>query len=154
MKRRTIISSIVIGVVVLLLNILYNPISLNKVSNVDYSTVLKEANISDDVKVIDIALLGAHDAFSDKINLTSTPDPGEDGIVAKKIVNAAFKGGLVRLSKAQKSNASQLLKKGVRYFDVRISYTEDGWYTKHALLSAPLRNYLEDIYRFLSENNS
>jgi hypothetical protein len=111
--------------------------------------VLKDAKMQDTTKVIDIAMLGAHDAFSHKINLLSAPDPAEDGIVTNKLVNGAFKGGLVRVLRAQQSNAKTLLNRGVRYFDVRISRVDESWYTKHGLLDSKLDTYVKDIYEFL-----
>ncbi|OQC11539.1 MAG: hypothetical protein BWX74_00119 [Tenericutes bacterium ADurb.Bin087] len=116
-----------------------------------YANILKDANIAADTRVVDIAMLGAHDAFSSKINLLSAPDPAESGIVKNKTVNAVFKGGLVRVLKAQQDGAKVLLNRGVRYFDVRISYFDGEWYTKHGLLDTNLFYYLKDIYDFLKD---
>ncbi len=143
--------SATLGVIITLLAIvMYIPRTARiGYKNDKYANILKDANIAADTRVVDIAMLGAHDAFSSNINLLSAPDSAESGIVKNKAVNAVFKGGLVRVLKAQQDGAKVLLNRGVRYFDVRISYVEGEWYTKHGLLDTNLFYYLKDIYDFL-----
>jgi len=95
--------STTLGVIITLLAlIMYVPLTARiGYKNDKYANILKDANIAADTRVVDIAMLGAHDAFSSNINLLSAPDPAESGIVKNKAVNAAFKGGLVRVLKAQ-----------------------------------------------------
>ncbi|MGI6734583.1 MAG: hypothetical protein ACOX3C_00075 [Bacilli bacterium] len=138
-----------------LLILMYAPFTARSGYKSDrYATILKDANLAADTPVVDIAMLGAHDAFSSKIGLFSAPDPAESGIVKNTLVNAVFKGGLVRVLKAQQNGAKTLLNRGVRYFDVRISYADGDWYTKHGLLDTKLNYYLKDIYEFLENKNS
>ncbi len=139
--------------VALLLLIMYAPfMGITPVNKNDYSGVIRDAVLSETTLVTNVAMLGAHDAFSHKIGLFSKTDPGDDGIVSNGAVKAFFKGGVLRVSRAQKSSAAQLLRSGVRYFDVRVSYVDGEWMTKHGLISTTLSSYLKDIYAFLNEN--
>lgn len=149
---KLLIKAILSVLLLTLLTVMYSPITLRiGYTAPDYAHVFEDANMSGDTKVVDIAMLGAHDAFSHKINLLSKPDPGEDGIIANKAVNLVFKGGLQRVTKAQKVGARGLLNRGVRYFDVRISSVGEKWYTKHALLDSELKYYVGEIYEFLKD---
>lgn len=123
-------------------------------SKTDYSNVLRDGVVDGSSRIVDIAMLGAHDAFSDKITTNSPIDPAEpeDSLLRNQTLGKVADGVFVRLSRAQKSNAETLLKAGVRYFDVRISYYENEWYTKHGLISDKLSRYLSDIITFLSDN--
>ncbi len=148
--------SVAIGVgmwfLLFFLTLMYAPFTIRfGATEARYKDVLTKANIKGETKVTNIAMLGAHDAFSHKINLLSKPDPAESGIVANKAVNIVFKGGLTRVLKAQQASAKTLLNRGVRYFDVRISYYEGKWYTKHGLLDQELKYYVGDIYNFLKD---
>lgn len=137
---------------VTLVLVLYAPFTLRSgYRDATYAHVMKDAAISGDTKVVDIAMLGAHDAFSHNINLRSKPDPGDQGIVQNKAINAFFKGGIVRVSKAQTAGAKTLLNRGVRYFDVRVSRVGETWFTKHGLLDSELKHYVGEIYEFLKD---
>ncbi len=149
---KRILSTVLSVFFVSLVLIMYAPFTVRVGYQDDaYAHVMKDANMSGESKVIDIAMLGAHDAFSHHINLRSKPDPGDDGIVQNKAINTFFKGGIVRVSKAQNVGAKTLLNRGVRYFDVRISRVGDTWFTKHGLLDSELKHYVGDIYEFLKD---
>jgi hypothetical protein len=125
----------------------------DKATVADYSGITED-NITGNPKVVDIAMLGAHDAFSDKITPQSAVDPQD---VAYKTLNDGVvrflgSGMIFRFSRAQKSGAYDLLKRGVRYFDVRITISEGLWYTVHGQLSDKLDGYLTETVKFLSEN--
>lgn len=151
-NKRSVAVGVSVWFLLLLLVVMYSPITLRiAAAHPTYANILKEAEIEGDTKVIDIAMLGAHDAFSHKINLFSSVDPAEEGIVTSKPVNAVFKGGLVRVLKAQQASAKTLLNRGVRYFDVRISNYKGEWYTKHGLIDTKLKYYVGDIYNFLKD---
>lgn len=152
MKRwKKIVLGIVTTFVVLLGLAMYAPFTFRTGSSRDdYSNVIGQSNLSGDTRIVDIAMLGAHDAFSSNIGLKSKPDPAESGIVASNLVNKVFKGGLVRVLRAQNSSAEVLLKRGVRYFDVRVSYADGEWYTKHGLLDDLFANHVSDVYEFLA----
>ena len=95
---------------------------VGKVSSDFYGDLFSRSQIEDDVRIADIAMLGAHDAFSDKIDGKSAVDPSENGgLVSNGFVNTFAKGFAVRYSKAQRSGAGVLLNAGVRSCDVRLA---------------------------------
>ena len=121
----------------------------------DYSGIMEE-NIARNAKnprIVDIAMLGAHDALSDRICAKSPPDPNSRDVDILRSPLAAFcAGGLVaRLSRAQKSSAYDLARRGVRFFDVRCTHARGRWYTMHGLLSRPLEDCLRELIRFMDE---
>lgn len=120
-----------------------------RLKNLTYEYVMKDAFKEKDPLVTDIAMLGAHDAFSSGIGFTSKVDPNETGIVTNKIVGIVAKGFVVKLSKAQNADAKELLYGGVRYLDVRVTKTDDGYYTSHGYLSNKFEVYLKDVVEFL-----
>lgn len=124
----------------------------NTFTQEDYRHIMTQ-NIRANPRVVDIAMLGAHDGFSNKIDKKSLVDPQEgDGAILRNKAAKTVAGGLfVRLAKAQKSSAYDLAYRGVRYFDVRITRHSNTWYTTHGLLSAPLEEYVGDLLRFLAQ---
>lgn len=124
----------------------------NTFTDQDYRHIMAQ-NITDNPRVVDIAMLGAHDAFSNEIGKTSLVDPQEEeGSILRNSAAKTIAGGMfVRLAKAQKSDAYTLATHGVRYFDVRITRQGNTWYTTHGLLSTPLEGYVMDVLRFLEE---
>jgi len=120
----------------------------------DYSDIIQQGVGVNNPRVVDVAMLGAHDAFSSNISTKSEIDPGEDeGSMIRNSTVGIFANGLfVRLLKAQLGSAALMLENGVRYFDVRLSNIDGEWYTKHALVSDKLSVYLTDIIPFLDQN--
>lgn len=114
-----------------------------------YEYVMKDVFAEKDPRVVDIAMLGAHDAFSSDISYSSVVNKNESGIVTNKIVGFVAKGFIKRMSKAQNADAMQLLKSGVRYLDVRITLVDGEYYTAHGLISNTLEYYLKDVVEFL-----
>ncbi len=120
----------------------------------DYSDVISLGVADKNPRIVDIAMLGAHDAFSSRITKDSPVDPGEaeDSIIRNKTVAFFADGLFARLSKSQRGDATEMLENGVRYLDVRLSYIEGTWYTKHALVSDELSYYLGDVIAFLDDH--
>lgn len=121
----------------------------------DYSDVIGDSLQGKNPRIIDIALLGAHDAFSSGIKKGSPRDPlvfEQFPILQSDLVHSLFHRYGLRMVKAQYSYADRLLYKGVRYFDVRLSFFKDGWYTKHGLISDKLAVYLLQIIDFLQKH--
>lgn len=120
----------------------------------EYVNVMGASELSESARVVDIAMLGAHDAFSDKITTKSKLNPAEtnDSFIGNKTFLTFADGIVTRLSRAQVSNADTLLKKGVRYFDVRIAFVENEYYTTHVFLSDKLETYLKEVIAFLQAN--
>jgi len=118
---------------------------------IDFSRVIRD-NVSPDVRVVDIAMLGAHNAFTDRISPGSAIAPYNTNAFVSPVVNTIAPGLVSRLMVCQKSDAYGLLMRGVRYFDVRLVYYNGSWYTHHTLISAPLQVYLTQIIYFLNKN--
>ncbi|MDR1410155.1 MAG: hypothetical protein LBJ12_07850 [Oscillospiraceae bacterium] len=118
----------------------------------DYSRVLQQ-NITGSPRVVDIAMLCAHDAFSNEITSKSALDPSNDNKILENPVVRALGGGIfARQSKTQKSNAYDLARHGVRYFDVRVCWDGTQWQNMHSFISAPFEKNLRHLLRFLQEN--
>ena len=124
----------------------------NKKANSNYDFVLSESITNMDARIVDIGVLGSHDAFSDGITYSSKPNSNEGGITNNKIVNTIGKGLVVRMSKAQMVGAKDQLNAGVRYFDVRITKIDNEYYTCHGYLSNTLDIYLKEIVEFLDNH--
>lgn len=101
-------------------------------------------------KINEIALLGSHDALSDAITPQSEIDPAEQGVMAK--FAPLVTGMQYRYAVAQESNLAVQLNCGVRYVDIRASYYEGEWWTKHFFLSGKLEEYILQLLRFLADN--
>jgi len=120
----------------------------------DYSDIMGK-NIKGNPRAVDIAMLGAHDALSDGIAAKSSPDPNSPDVAMLRNPLIAFIGGglIARLSKAQKSRAYDLARRGVRFFDVRCTCVEGKWHTLHGLLSRPLEDCLRELVQFMDETH-
>ncbi len=121
----------------------------------DYSGIISLGVGDENPRVVDIAMLGAHDAFSSRITKNSPIDPGEaeDSILRNKTAAFFADGLFARLAKSQRGDATDMLENGVRYLDVRLSYIEGTWFTKHALVSDELSYYLGDVIAFLEDHS-
>ena len=101
------------------------------------------------VKLVDISMLGAHNAFANNIDENCVIDPIETNLSSKIPALRFLNDGLYN---AQKAYPYELLDYGVRYFDIRLSRHEGSWHVKHAFIADDVNTYIEDILRFLSEN--
>lgn len=117
----------------------------------DYSNWMSE-NLDDTILVKDIAMLGAHDAFANEINIFSELDPYESNSIMQGLTGILVKGFIVKQSVTQISEASTLLERGVRYLDIRLTYDEENWWTKHNYLSGEFSPIAGQIKSFLDKN--
>lgn len=163
MKKAIIITvSVILSIILLLIAVLLfvgkSNFTFVKGNSADkeYVNVMGASELAQTTRVVDIAMLGAHDAFSDKITTKSKMNPAEteDSFIGNKTFLTFADGIVSRLSRAQVSGADTLLKKGVRYFDVRIAYAYNEYYTTHVFLSDKLETYLKDVIAFLQANPS
>lgn len=125
----------------------------SKLSDNDYSNWMAE-NLDFEDKIIKIAMLGAHDAFSHKIDIFSPVDNSSADGLMQGFVGRLIKGFSIRQSKTQVVGTSDLLKSGVRYLDMRLSYHEEEgeYYTVHNYFSSPLTEVLQELETFLTDN--
>ncbi|XMB71731.1 hypothetical protein RJI07_06355 [Mycoplasmatota bacterium WC30] len=144
------ITFIVLISFVLIINIPIITLS-NKTNDVDYSNWMSE-NLDDEQKVVDIAMLGAHDAFSNEINIFSELDPYESNSIMQGFTGVLIKGFIMRQSLTQVNDAEALLSSGVRYLDIRLTYDEENWLTKHNYISGEFEPIANQITDFLENN--
>ena len=143
--------SIILVLVLLLLELPFNFTFGSK--NKQHVSVMGDNIENMSAHVTDIAMLGAHDAFSSKVGMFSAVDPAED---EDSMLNAGYgwlvRGFTVRFARAQNKSAKGLLRGGVRYLDVRLSWADGKWYNKHGLLGAPFEDNLKETIAFLNDN--
>ncbi len=149
LKKILLVFLISIGII-LIINLPIITLRNNK-TNTNYSNWMSE-NIDSDKKVVDIAMLGAHDAFTKDMSFMSELDPYETNSIMVGATGALVKGFIYRQSKTQLANTTELLQAGVRYFDIRLSLVEGKWYTKHNYISGGFNLIAEEITEFLDEN--
>jgi len=151
-KKILVFALLIVVLLLVAINIPFN-FYAKKVTTEDYSNWMVET-LFDDQLVIDIAMLGAHDAFTNKINYGSNIDFASASGIQTGIPGALIKGFSVKQSKTQVSDVAALLKHGIRYFDIRLTYNdrEAEWYTSHTYFSEPFANILDSIVEFLAEN--
>lgn len=163
MKKAIIITvSVILSIILLLIAVLlfvgksnFTFVKGNSAEK-EYVNIMGASELAQTTRVVDIAMLGAHDAFSDKITTKSKGNPAEtkDSFIGNKTFLTFADGIVSRLSRAQVSGADTLLKKGVRYFDVRIAFVDNEYYTTHVFLSDKLEIYLKEMIAFLQTNPS
>jgi hypothetical protein len=131
--------------------------TVKKKATADYSRAVSsiqgitEAN----PRIIDIAMLASHDSFSNRITRESADDPWEvakGSFQTKSPFREMLWGISRRFTKAQNLDADGQLRAGARYIDVRISWYEGDYYTKHGYISAPFKMQIEQMLQFLAEN--
>ncbi len=104
-------------------------------------------NVPNYARLIELHMLGAHDAFTAGLNENSDPDTANIklennpiGSSALAADNNTWKSLALNMSKAQSADVETMLNKGVRYFDVRLSRYKNGgeFYTTHGRISDQL----------------
>ena len=123
-----------------------------KEKDLKYEYVMRDVLIDKNPKVTQIAMLGAHDAFTSEIRFSSKVNQNEVGIVTNKAFGVLAKGLVVRMSKTQNASCEELLYSGVRYLDARVSYLDGQYYTVHAYRSNLFKTYLQDVVDFLYDH--
>jgi len=123
----------------------------NKATINDYSNWMSET-LDNNQKVVDVAMLGAHDAFTKDINLFSKLDPYETDSIMRGATGVFVKGFIYRQSKTQLADAKELLEAGVRYLDIRLTLDGDKWFTKHNYIASEFEPFATQITSFLGEN--
>jgi hypothetical protein len=127
----------------------------------DYSDIMKD-NISGDPLVTEIAMLAAHDALTAGIKKDSPINYLDYGnflvdaaeAMPEGVVQALAGGFISRTAVAQKSSAYDLLKRGVRYIDVRVAEYGGGFSACHGLIADPISEFLTDTLKFLEETDA
>lgn len=103
---------------------------------------IKEAN----PRLVDISMLGSHDADTDKISMKSDTD--EYASQGMKIVAGAGKGISYRFAKTQVLSVGEQLLQGSRYLHLKYSYTHGDWHGTHTLVGGVFSDYIKEIIEF------
>lgn len=119
----------------------------------DYSGWMSDT-LDEETLIIEVKMLGAHDAFSHEIDISSPVDEKSADSLMTGFIGRLIKGFSIRQSKTQVVSANELLKSGIRYLDMRLSYNEleEAYYTTHNYYSSKLEEVLSEITLFLGEN--
>ncbi|MDR1939748.1 MAG: InlB B-repeat-containing protein [Clostridiales bacterium] len=121
-----------------------------------YSNIMANSIFNKNIRVVDIAMLGAHDAFTHNIASGNQWNPVDPNFLQYGSSFGAFEGTVksvtARLSKAQSLGASDLAKNGVRLYDVRLVHSNGVWYTEHGLISSTFESYLRDALQFMYDH--
>jgi hypothetical protein len=131
-----------------------DPECSDEVTTNDYSHIHRDT-LSYCHLIKDVAMLGAHDAFTTRIDNSSDFDPNSGDARFNEWYAKLIAGGLFRrLAKAQRSEGYDLCRRGVRYFDTRPSWNDGkgAWWTTHSFYSRPYADELKELLRFLDEN--
>ncbi len=117
----------------------------------EYISVMSDIEGIDEAnpRVIDLGMLGAHDAST--YNLTKYVGmSGEVNRGAAVLYKCAW-GLTYRYSKTQVSTIYDQLEQGVRYVHIKSSYFDGKWCGSHSLIDGPLDVYIKDVIRFLQD---
>ena len=122
-------------------------------TNGAYGTVL--ANIEGiteaDPRIIDIAMLGAHDANTASLAAGNPIDnkPGSDLFKQLYPVSAGFQ---YRMAVTQAVSPYQLLMQGVRFVHFKYTYYDGEWYASHSIIGREFEEDVKDVLRFLADH--
>lgn len=118
-----------------------------------YGTVLGDIdNITvANPRVIDIAMLGSHDAMSDQLDPYGPIDYADkDGILGK--IDPITKGFQYRFGVTQSVSIGQQLMQGSRWLHIKYTNYDGVWYGTHAHLSNTIEYYVTEILTFLESH--
>jgi len=154
-KRILRIFILILLIVLALLVTLNFPVAtfLKHTTTQSYDTWMSET-LSNEDRVIDVAMLGAHDAFTSEMDVFSPVDELSADSIQTGAVGLLIKGFSYKQSKTQVSDVTTLLNAGIRYFDIRLTFDLDTntWWTVHTYFSTPFETVLDDINAFLEEH--
>ena len=146
------LAAAVLALVVLLVILLELPFlgAGAETGGADHSHWMRET-LSGPERLVDIAMLGAHDALTAEMQWSSKVDTAS---VAAPFGLGICKSLGYRQSKTQLAGVPALLAGGVRYFDIRVTRDADTgeFYTVHNYYGAPLAGCLEAFAAFLAEH--
>lgn len=116
-----------------------------------YGTVLadipgiKEA----DPRIVDIAMLGSHDAVTSEMSMSSPMDYHDRDTVLGRLepMSAGFQ---YRFGVTQRVNLYQQLMQGSRFLHIKYTNFEGEWYGTHAHITAKISEYVIQVLGFLA----
>lgn len=118
-----------------------------------YGTVLADIEGITDAnpRIVDIAMLGAHDANTSSLALEN----GIDHVTVDGILGDVFpiSAGLqYRFAVTQASSPYVLLMQGARFLQFKFSLEDGVWLAAHSVLGRELKEDIADVLRFLDEH--
>lgn len=159
-RRRGLKALIAVGVIVVVLtvflSVLLNDTTINEglgSLNGEYGTVLADVtNITvANPRLVDIAMLGAHDAVTDKLTPDSPMDYYDRGTILGKL-DPITSGFQYRFGKTQTVSLDKQLLQGARFFHIKCTYFDGEWYATHAHLSGKIADYVTEVLQFLDSH--
>ena len=118
-----------------------------------YGTVLADIEgITDaDPRIIDIAMLGAHDANTASLEPGNPIDDNPKSDVFEQLypVSAGFQ---YRMSVTQTVSPHELLMQGVRFLHFKYTYYDNDWYASHSIIGRKFEEDVKDVLRFLADH--
>ncbi|TVP96098.1 MAG: hypothetical protein EA374_02355 [Acholeplasmatales bacterium] len=121
-----------------------------------YATWMSE-HLDPATRLVDVGMLGAHDAFAANMGLFSPLDPaamasGYTHALLAPPLGWLAKGFMIRQSNTQVADATTLLQRGIRYFDIRLSRDEAWSITHNYLAPESVTTIFEALADFLHEH--
>ena len=118
-----------------------------------YGTVLADIDgiTEANPRIIDIAMLGAHDANTSSLMPGNPIDDNPKSDVFEQIypVSAGFQ---YRMSVTQTVPPYQLLMQGARFLHFKYTYYEGDWYASHSIIGRKFEEDVKDALRFLADH--
>lgn len=117
-----------------------------------YDTVLADIDgiTEANPRIIDIAMLGAHDANTFSVSADGPIDDNPAGEILKTVLPASS-GFQYRMSVTQVVSPYRLLMQGARMLHFKFAYYDGGWYASHSLLGRKFELDIIDVMKFLDE---
>lgn len=102
-------------------------------------------------RIIDIAMLGAHDANISSLMPGNPIDDNPKSDVFEQLypVSAGFQ---YRMSVTQTVPPYQLLMQGARFLHFKYTYYEGDWYASHSIIGRKFEEDVKDVLRFLADH--
>lgn len=122
-----------------------------------FSNIMRMANAINqnfgDQKIIDIAMLCAHDTCTSEISENSDCSrSGADSAKKAQKVGGIAKKVAVNMAKAQDKDVYKMLDMGARMLDIRVVHENGVWSTCHSFISGRFDKSLKETINFLLDN--
>lgn len=117
----------------------------------EYATVLAniEGIVEANPRLVDLAILGAHDAHSEGLDPKSPVDYYDRGQIVGKVAPIT-RGLQYRFAKTQAVGIDVQLRQGARMLHIKYTDFEGEWYATHTLLSKKVEIYILQVLEYLA----
>lgn len=122
----------------------------------NYAKVLSDIlGITDaNPRYVDIAVLGSHDAVTDKLSSDAPLDYHDRQNKLFVTFEKAIRGFAYRFGKTQTVGVYEQLMQGSRFLHIKCTYFEGEWYCSHAHLCGRLGDHLTEALRYLTSEDA